>query len=1203
MDRPVPDELLIGEEDPAAPEVLELRRRHLAFSRSVTPPEGVFALDDARPPGPDISFFGARRDGALVGIGALRRLDDRHGEVKSMHTAEEARGAGVARALLDHLIDVATERGYERLSLETGTMAAFAPAHALYLRAGFRDCPPFGPYVDSATSRCMTLDVRAGVGSGVPRRDESPPLRVHVLGPLRVDGVDQRELGGRKGRRLLGALAVAGGHAVPADSLIDVLWPEGPPRRPVDQIGVLVSRLRRVVGTDRIERTDAGYLLHGDWCDLEELAGRAADAAAALDAGRLTAARAAAEAALSLGEPDVLPAEDGPWIEVPRARARAHLAAARRVAVEAAVASGDLAAATTHAEALLSVNPLDEPVTRALMLAQVQGGRPGAALATYARLRSRLAEELGVSPSAEIESLHTAIVTGDESVTAAAGPARSDAFTGRTAELASLDHHRSGLGDGAAVVVIEGEPGIGKTALIDAWTGGLDSSTTVVLRGRCDPLGRDLPLQPVADALHDAVRADPQVLDALVADDRVLLAQRLGIGPADDDADTSIVDGPARLNIAIDHLLDALTAGGAAVVVLDDLHHAELSTLAWIGHAYRRGRRLLIVTARHPGTAPLDDATVIRLGELDRAAVAELVGEEDADELLARSGGHPLLLRALTDVGAGPTTLHDALRRQLGALGDAAPTICRAAVLGPEVDLDLLAAVEALPAASLLTRLEAAAAAGLLTDSTTGLRFRHELVREGLEAEVSAARRSLLHREAARQLAQRSTPDWGAVAFHARLGDEPHLAAVALGQAAAAAQRRFDLVAATAYLDEAIALAPSAEAFTDRARVRMSRQDLDGAAADAAEAIAHSGGAPSLGIAAWIAYYRRRYEEARAFADQAVATATDESVRIGGLAVGGRVRHGAGDLAGARRLLEQVGTGTPEVRGVADVWHAHVLVHAGDAAGALRLADRALSAGDGLAQPFAPLHGRFARIMALGHLGRTRDALVACEDLDATIVRFGEQAVRFRAPAANVRGWLLRSLGHHDTGEDAHLAALDAAGLDGRPRSESTAEGFWVAMLDLTDSALTRGELDLAAERLARCAPVDHWAGTMAWHQRHRLELLRARLARASGDTTAAAERAAAVLADADRRGARRYAAIAGVVVASADDHIDPAAAVGELERVAGSEAWRFTAELARIRHDDGLRRLAERRFVAFRSAAGDDGPWLDRFAATVLGR
>ena len=268
------------------------------------------------------------------------------------------------------------------------------------------------------------------------------------------------------------------------------------------------------------------------------------------------------------------------------------------------MASGDLAAAASHAETLLSVNPLDEAVTRALMLAQVHSGRPGAALATYARLRSRLAEELGVSPSAEVEALHTAIVTGDESPIAATRRVGPDAFTGRTAELAALDRHRSGLGDGAAIVVIEGEPGIGKTALIDAWTSGLDPSTTVVLHGRCDPLGRDLPLQPVADALHEAVRADPGVLDALPADDRVLLAQRLGIGPADDRVAASIVDGPARLHIAIDHLLRGLTTGRTAVVVLDDLQHAELSTLAWIGHAHRRGQRLLIVTARHPETPP-----------------------------------------------------------------------------------------------------------------------------------------------------------------------------------------------------------------------------------------------------------------------------------------------------------------------------------------------------------------------------------------------------------------------------------------------------------------------------------------------------------------------------------------------------------------------------------------------------------------------
>lgn len=1039
--------------------------------------------------------------------------------------------------------------------------------------------------------------------------DTLPALHVHLLGGLRVDGVDEHRLGSRKGRRLLAALA-ASGRPLSSDELAEIVWPEGAPRQPAEQLGVLVSRLRRVIGARRLVRTDAGYELRPDWCDLEELSHRASEASAALDAGRVSAARAAAGAALELAAADVLPAEEGWWVEVPRAQAQASVAAARRVAVDAAVASGDLAAAVTHAEALLATDPLDEPVTRALMLAQARSGRPAAALASYARLRRRLQEDLGVSPSEEVEALHSAILTGDSHqlrrLAASGEPAAAPgdpAFVGRDEELAALDRSLAGLGANTAAVIIEGEPGIGKTSLLDAWIQRVDPAAAAVLRGRCDPLGRDLPLQPVADALHDAVRLHPEILDELDAGDRAQLASSLGVGEGTTSPAHAGVDGTARLYAAIDRLVERLAAGRPVIFALDDLHHAGSSTLSWLAFARRRSRRLLLVGTRHIGFVPLEGATVLRLDVFDIGDVSRLVGEDRAAELHARSGGHPLLLRALLDAGPGDAsvTLRDAVDRQLAALGDAAATARDAAVLGPDVDLDLVAAVQQLPATAVLGRLEAAIAVGLLVDDISGLRFRHELVRRELELDVSTARRELLHREAAQRLSLRSGPDWSAVAFHASRGGDVELAADSYRCASAAAERRFDLHAAEAYLDESIATRPSAAAHIDRARVRISRHDLDGAAADAAEAIRRSGGPAALEIAAWASYYRRRYDEARAFADEATTSAPDQTVRISALAVGARVRHGSGDLQGAIAHLEQVGDGPPEVRGVADVWHAHALVHVGDAAGALRLADRALAAGDGLAQPFAPLHGRFARVMALGQLGRPRDALAACTDLDTAIVRFGEQAGRFLTPAGNVRGWVLRNLGRHEEAEEANRAALDASGLDGRPRSHALAEGYWVAMLDLADGALLVGDLDLAAQRVGRCQPVDMWDGTMAWHQRHRLGLLRARLALASGDRASAGAEARAVAAAAAEVGAMRYATLAWAVVVAADPAVDPATVVDDLDRVAGLESWWYAATIASHRSDDAVRHHAERRVAALISKAGGEGDRLRRLASRLL--
>jgi putative acetyltransferase len=106
---------------------------------------------------PAVSFFSFGVDGQLLGVGALKRLDAQHAELKSMHIAAAARRRGVGRAMVDHLVRVARDRGFRRLSLETGTMAAFEPARSLYAGAGFVPCEPFGCYVRSPNSTCMTL--------------------------------------------------------------------------------------------------------------------------------------------------------------------------------------------------------------------------------------------------------------------------------------------------------------------------------------------------------------------------------------------------------------------------------------------------------------------------------------------------------------------------------------------------------------------------------------------------------------------------------------------------------------------------------------------------------------------------------------------------------------------------------------------------------------------------------------------------------------------------------------------------------------------------------------------------------------------------------------------------------------------------------------------------------------------------------------
>jgi len=149
----------IAIDDPRAEDVRELLRRHLVFANTHSPPEDVHALDVDGLLDPAVAFYSFRRDGKLLGIGALKQLDRRHGELKSMHTAEHARRRVVASAMLHHIIREARAKGHSRLSLETGAMPYFEPARAFYRGLGFSDCGPFGIYAPDPNSVFMTLAI------------------------------------------------------------------------------------------------------------------------------------------------------------------------------------------------------------------------------------------------------------------------------------------------------------------------------------------------------------------------------------------------------------------------------------------------------------------------------------------------------------------------------------------------------------------------------------------------------------------------------------------------------------------------------------------------------------------------------------------------------------------------------------------------------------------------------------------------------------------------------------------------------------------------------------------------------------------------------------------------------------------------------------------------------------------------------------
>ncbi|MGB8956499.1 MAG: GNAT family N-acetyltransferase [Tumebacillaceae bacterium] len=143
-------------DDLSGPEVGELIREHLQGMTLHSPPESIHALGLESLRQPDITFWSAWEGDQLVGCGALKELDGQHGEIKSMRTSSAYLRKGVARRVLQHILEEAYRRGYQRVSLETGSMAAFEPARRMYSSFGFQYCEPFSDYKEDPNSVFMT---------------------------------------------------------------------------------------------------------------------------------------------------------------------------------------------------------------------------------------------------------------------------------------------------------------------------------------------------------------------------------------------------------------------------------------------------------------------------------------------------------------------------------------------------------------------------------------------------------------------------------------------------------------------------------------------------------------------------------------------------------------------------------------------------------------------------------------------------------------------------------------------------------------------------------------------------------------------------------------------------------------------------------------------------------------------------------------
>ncbi len=267
--------LVLGPDDARDDEVRRVLEAHLAFAREVTPAGHVHALAADALVDPTVSLHSARRGGRVVAVGALRRLDEDHLELKSMHTVREARGKGVGEALLQHLLDVAAARGTRRVSLETGTYPAFAAARRLYVSAGFAPCAPFASYTDNPHSVCMTRPIGEVLLVGAATR-ELTTTRLEDVRRLCAAAFDgefsdddwQHTIGGRHVVALDGSVVVAHGAVVErrltaGTTTLRAGYVEGvatAPTRQGEGLGSIVMRAlqQHVVGTYDIGALSTG---------------------------------------------------------------------------------------------------------------------------------------------------------------------------------------------------------------------------------------------------------------------------------------------------------------------------------------------------------------------------------------------------------------------------------------------------------------------------------------------------------------------------------------------------------------------------------------------------------------------------------------------------------------------------------------------------------------------------------------------------------------------------------------------------------------------------------------------------------------------------------------------------------------------------------------------------------------------------------
>ncbi len=638
-------------------------------------------------------------------------------------------------------------------------------------------------------------------------------MRFLVLGSARAVGPagEVIDLGARKPRSVVAALALRAGRPVPADTLVDLVWGDDAPRAAHGALHAYLSGLRRVLEPDRaarsaaavIETTDHGYVLRVEPSDVDAHAFvadvRAAERVLSPLLGQL-------EARPAVGWPsaeetgscvDALEATLAAWSGEPYAdlpehpdvvAARAGLEQARTVAEELRLAGllalGEHASVLATTESLTGRHPLRERLWALHALALVRGGRQADSLAALRTVRGVLAEELGLDPGAELRALEQAVLgqapgltlpeSFDRTVSARSGAESApESFdrtiravpttrteVGRDAERAALDALLGRGAAGFAAVQVVGEAGIGKSLLVDGLAERARAAGVRVAVGRCSADDGAPPLWPWRAVLTDLGRL------AEVA------------APVDATAPAS--------GFATWHAIADAVVGAAretpVLVVLDDLHWADEASLRTLAHLVATApddAQLALVATRRPHPEPTGryaaaleafarrHADQVDLGGLSEEAADALLravhtGDTTAD-LLARwrdrAAGNPFFLVELARLGAAsavtvPATVRDVVARRLADLpADVLDTLRTTAVVGRRAHLAIVAAAGDIDTDTAADRLDVAVAAGLVTETgPEEYAFAHALTQETVAAGITGTQAARRHARVARAL-------------------------------------------------------------------------------------------------------------------------------------------------------------------------------------------------------------------------------------------------------------------------------------------------------------------------------------------------------------------------------------------------------------------------------------------------------------------